>query len=161
MHTKGLFNANQFDLGEVSQRSPTSNGLFMLTWFMFPPKSPKILHFLHQVSFSLLTDGTQPFWQGTIMLWLSVPTTIAIKPMGHEVCNAAEWRVISTEQTQHPHVLIVKKDTHFSRSWSAETTDQDVKVSISRWDDVDVALFAAYISFTFWIPGVLWVKELF
>lgn len=31
VHTKGLFNANQFDLGEVSQRSPTSNGLFMLT----------------------------------------------------------------------------------------------------------------------------------
>lgn len=42
MHTKGLFNANQFDLGKVAQASTTSYSLFMLTWwFIFSPKKVK------------------------------------------------------------------------------------------------------------------------
>lgn len=39
--------------------------------------------------FPLLTDGTLRFWQGTIMLGLSVPTTIAINSMGNDLCDAA------------------------------------------------------------------------
>lgn len=77
MHTKGLFNASQFDLGKVSQASPTSYSLFMLTWwFIFSPKKvkngaicirflqgginecnfPFLLCIIYQVAFTLLVS---------------------------------------------------------------------------------------------------------
>lgn len=48
MHTKALFNANQFDLGKVSLACPTSNVRFMVTQlFIFSRNGSNGCYFYH------------------------------------------------------------------------------------------------------------------
>lgn len=78
-------------------------------------------------------------------------TTIAIKPMGHKVCDAAE-----RQQNKLMHLLFKKEYLLIGHEVLKQL------VPISRRVSLDVALFAPYSLFFFvCIPGVLWIKELF
>lgn len=91
--------------------------LFRIRFHSFPPHKPE----------------PRRFCQGNIMLGR---TTIAIKPMGHEVCDAAE-----RQQNKLMHLLFKKEYLLIGHEVLKQL------VPISRRVSLDVALFAPYSLF--------------